>query len=393
MIVVCGGGVVGVSIARRLARDGYEVTIIEKEEDFGLHASGRNSGVIHAGIYYTPDSLKARFSIEGNRRIREFVKEKGVPINENGKVIVARDEEEYGRLLSLYERARGNGAEVYLVDEKELKDIEPHARTFLKAIYSPGTAVVNPKDVMRALVEDTMNTGRVRAMLGVRCLGRAEKGRVKTTAGLVEYDLLINAVGAHADRIAHTYGVGLNYRIVPFKGTYRRLVRGELVRGNVYPVPHPKSPFLGVHFTKDPYGNVFVGPTAIPAFGRENYGILKGVDSEAPAILLRDLTLFLFNPLFRYVALREPRKYFKRSFFNSCRWMLAGLEYGDIVPSDKVGIRAQLVDWDTKEMVMDFVVEEGEDSVHILNAVSPAFTSALPFADYVVDEFVKSHLP
>ena len=375
-----------------MAKEGYDVTLVEKEEDFGLHASGRNSGVLHAGIYYTPDSLKARFAIEGNRRMREFVKERGLPINESGKVIVAKDEEDYGRLLKLYERAKRNGAKVYLIDERELKEIEPHARTFRKAIYSPNTAVVNPKEVVRAMAEDTLKSGRVRALLGVRCLGRAGKGKVRTTAGTLEYSLLINAAGAYADRLAHTYGVGLHYRIVPFKGTYRRLLRPELVRGNVYPVPHPKSPFLGVHFTKDPYGNVSVGPTAIPAFGRENYGVFGGIDSEAPAILLRDAVMFLKNPLFRYVALREPRKYFKPSFFRGCSWMLEGLRYGDIAPARKVGIRAQLVDWRSKEMIMDFVIERGEDSIHVLNAVSPAFTASLPFADYVVENFVLGKL-
>lgn len=375
-------------MARRLAKEGYDVTLVEKEEDFGLHASGRNSGVLHAGIYYTPDSLKARFAIEGNRRMREFVKGRGIPINEHGKVIVAKDEEDYGRLLNLYERAKRNGAEVYLIDEGELKEIEPHARTFGKAIHSPRTAVVNPRDVVRAIAEDALKSGRVRAMLGVRCLGRAGKGKVRTTARTLEYSLLINAAGAYADRLAHTYGVGLHYRIVPFKGTYRKLARPDLVRGNVYPVPHPKSPFLGVHFTRDPYGNVFVGPTAIPAFGRENYGVLRGIDAEAPAILLRDAVMFFRNPLFRYVALREPRKYFKPSFFGACRWMLKGLRYGDIVPARRVGIRAQLVDWRSKEMVMDFVVEREEDSIHILNAVSPAFTASLPFADYLVENYV-----
>ncbi|NPA80774.1 MAG: L-2-hydroxyglutarate oxidase [Thermotogae bacterium] len=389
MVVVCGGGVVGLTIARELALEGADVMVIEKEEDFGLHASGRNSGVLHAGIYYTPDSLKAKFAIEGNRLLRKFVKERGIPINESGKVIVARDEEDHERLLNLYERAKRNGAKVHLIDERELAEIEPNARTYREAIYSPNTAVVNPKDVMEALAADVMDTGRVRALLGVRCIRRAGPRKILTSAGTYEYDVLINAAGAHAEKLAHTYGVGLRYRLIPFKGTYRKLKRGELVRGNIYPVPHPKSPFLGVHFTRDPYGNVFVGPTAIPALGRENYGLLEGIDLEAPVILYRDAVMFLRNPLFRYVALREPRKYFKPYFYRSSRWMLRNLEYGDIVPSSKVGIRAQLVDWESKELVMDFVIEREEDSIHILNAVSPAFTASFPFARYVVDEFLR----
>jgi len=389
-VVICGGGVVGLTVARRLAKEGMDVLLIEKEEDFGLHASGRNSGVLHAGIYYAPDSLKARFSIEGNRRMREFVKEKGLPINEHGKVIVAKDEEDLERLLRLYDRARRNGAKVFLIDEVELKDVEPQAKTYERAIFSPNTAVINPQQVMEALAEDVLSTGRVRVMLGVRCLGRVSSDKVKTTVGNVSYKLFINAAGVYADRLAHFWGVGFNYRIVPFKGTYRRL-KDVKVLGNVYPVPHPKSPFLGVHFTHTPSGEVIVGPTAIPAFGREHYGLLRGIDFEAPKILLQDSILLLTNPLFKYVALREPRKYVLRWFYESCRWMVEDLKVSDLKKSDRVGIRAQLIDWKSKELIMDFVVEKAERSVHILNAVSPAFTASLPFADHIFT-MVKEYL-
>ncbi len=377
----------GLAVGGRLADEGYDVLILEKEGDFGLHASGRNSGVLHAGIYYAPDSLKARFAIEGNRRMREFVKERGIPINESGKVIVARDEDEDRRLEELYERARKNGAEVHLIDGKELKEIEPNARTFERAIFSPNTAVVNPKDVIKALVETLKSKRNVRLMTGVRCLKRYAKGKVLTTEGVFEYGVLVNAAGLHADTLARSYGVGKDYLILPFKGTYKELRPSHLVRGNVYPVPHPKTPFLGVHFTRSPEGRVFVGPTAFPVLSREAYSGL-GVGRETHKILWRLGNVFLRNRGFREAVFSEIWKYSGSRFYARCSEMVEGIGKGDIIPSDRVGIRAQLVDVRRWSLVMDFVVLGGERSVHILNAVSPAFTSAFPFADYVVNGFI-----
>ncbi|MEK7851576.1 MAG: FAD-dependent oxidoreductase, partial [Deltaproteobacteria bacterium] len=197
--------------------------------------------------------------------------------------------------------------------------------------------------------------------------------------------------GAYSDKVAHAFGVGLNYKAIPFKGIYKKLrpEKSYLVKGNIYPVPDIRNPFLGVHFTRSVKGDVYLGPTAIPALGRENYGILKGIDLEAIDISLREAVLFFVNPKFREVALTEPRKYIFKYFFEDARKLVKELNPEDIIPSDKVGIRPQLVDWDKKELVMDFMVVRDGGSVHILNSISPAFTSSMEFARFVVDKYIR----
>ncbi len=387
--LICGAGIVGLTIARELVRQGRgDILIMDKEPEPGRHASGRNSGVLHAGIYYAPGSLRARSCLEGNRRMRQYCREKGLPLKETGKVIVARADSELATLEELHRRALQNGAEVEMIDEATLSRIEPLARTAGKALHSLMTAVVDPKAVLKSLKADLEASGKVRFLMGTRYLGRPDHGTAATSAGPVSYGRLVNAAGAHSDRVAAHFGLGLSYRLVPFKGIYRRLVgpKAELVRGSIYPVPNIKNPFLGVHFTRGASGDVYLGPTAIPALGRENYGILQGIDSEWASILWRDAVLFAKNPKFRSVALEEPKKYFFRSFFNDARALVKELAPEDVAPSPKAGIRPQLVNLQTHELVMDFVIEKDDESVHILNSISPAFTSSMSFAEMVVRE-------
>ncbi len=197
----------------------------------------------------------------------------------------------------------------------------------------------------------------------------------------------INAAGAYSDRVAKFFGVGVGYRLVPFKGVYRRLKPelGEFVRGNIYPVPDARTPFLGVHFTRSVHGDIFLGPTAIPALGRENYGMLRGADAESLSILALEARLFLRNPEFRAIAFHEPRKYIFRYFFNDARRLVKKLDPEGVISSSKVGIRPQLVDLRTGRLVMDFLLENADRSVHVLNAISPAFTSSMAFAPLVVN--------
>ncbi len=392
MIVICGGGIIGLSLAREFLKKGADdIIVLEKEKDIGLHASGRNSGVLHAGIYYTPDSLKAKLCLKGNLFMKEFCKEKGIPVLETGKVIVTKNQKELKTLEELYVRAKKNGAIVKLIDEKELKEIEPYAQTVEKALYSPLTAVVDSKRVLREIEKELVESKKVRILKGVKFERLISNTEIQTSAGIFKFNLFINSAGAYADKVAHSFSVGLNFKILPFKGTYRKLIKekSHMVMGNIYPVPDIRNPFLGVHFTKSYDGTIYVGPTAIPAFGRENYGILKGVDLEAISILWRDLVLFLTNKKFRNVALTEPRKHFNKSFFRDISPMLKGLEPKDLIPSEKVGIRPQLVNWENKELVMDFLVIKDSNSIHILNAISPAFTSAFAFAEFVVKNYIE----
>jgi (S)-2-hydroxyglutarate dehydrogenase len=388
-ILVVGGGIVGLTIARELvARGRGGIAILEKEPELGRHASGRNSGVLHAGIYYAPDSLKARSCLAGNLLMRAYCEEKGLPLRASGKVIVARAEAELPVLDELRRRATANGARVDAIDEKELAAIEPEARTAGRALFSHQTAVVDPKAVLASLREDLEASGKVRFLMGGTFLGLQGEGTALTSQGPVTFERFVNAAGAHCDEVARHFGVGRHYRLIPFKGIYRKLREGSdfVVNGSIYPVPDIRNPFLGVHFTRSVHGDVYVGPTAIPALGRENYGLFAGADAGGIPTLLRDAALFFSNPKFRSVALSEPRKYLPAFFNRDAARLVRRFDPSQFEAASKVGIRPQLVDWRTKELVMDFVVEAAGRSVHVLNPISPAFTSSMDLARTVVRE-------
>ena len=386
-ILIVGAGIIGLTLARELVKRGYrDILVLEKEPEPGRHASGRNSGVLHAGIYYSPDSLKAGSCLNGNRLMKEYCREHGLPLAENGKVIVARSEGELPTLDELFRRATANGARVEMIDERQLERLEPIARTVGRALLSHDTAVVDPKAVIKCLRSELEATQRVRILFDCRLTGLKGNTTAVTTRGEIVFRRVINAAGAYCDRVAALFGVGGQYRLIPFKGLYRTL-RPETpwtVNGNIYPVPDIRNPFLGVHFTRSVSGVVYLGPTAIPAFGRENYGVLSGIDAEAFRIALEDAELFLVNPQFRSVALTEPKKYFPSYFFRDAARLVRQLSPADIAPSAKVGIRPQLVDWRTKQLVMDFMVLADGDALHVLNPISPAFTSSMDLAQKMV---------
>ncbi|MEW6182216.1 MAG: L-2-hydroxyglutarate oxidase [Bacillota bacterium] len=391
-ILIIGGGIVGLSIAGELLRRGAEeVLLIEKEDAPGKHASGRNSGVLHAGVYYAPETFKARFCVEGNRFLKEYCRERDLPLMETGKVIVAGNEAEIGVLHELERRARANGINVRMINAAELKEIEPHAFTCEWALYSPDTAVVDPKKILESLEYEIVSSGKAAISYNTAFRGLLKDGSVLSSKGSIEFKKIINAAGAYSDTVAHAFGLGRGYRILPFKGTYRKLhpEAGHLVKGSIYPVPDLRNPFLGVHFTRGVYGEVGIGPTAIPALGRENYGILRGMDLESFNILYRDAVLFLTNPSFRSAALAEVRRYCGNTFYREAKRLVPEVKETQIIASGKVGIRPQLVNWVEKKLVMDFVVIGDGDAVHVLNAISPAFTCSMPFAKYVVDKLLS----
>jgi (S)-2-hydroxyglutarate dehydrogenase len=390
-ILIIGGGIIGLTLARELLRAGKsDIVVLEKEPELGRHASGRNSGVLHAGIYYAPDSSKARTCLAGNKLMRAYCREKGLPLLEAGKVVVARTEEEIPTLDELHRRATANGARVRFVDEKELSAIEPMARTVGKALHSLDTAVVDPKAVLKSLRADLEAAG-VRIVTGARFLAMERLDVAVTTAGRIRFGRVVNAAGAWCDTVARAFGVGEHYRLIPFKGIYRKLRHGAAypVNGSIYPVPDIRNPFLGVHFTRSVHGDVYLGPTAIPALGRENYGLLRGADGEAFAILASDAALFVKNAKFRTVALAEPRKYLPGFFHRDAAKLVKSYDRSLFVAAEKVGIRPQLVDWRTKELVMDFLVLAKDGSVHVMNPVSPAFTSSMELARQTVAEHFR----
>ncbi len=391
--LVIGGGIVGLSAARELKRrqPGGRVTLLEKEKACGLHASGRNSGVLHAGFYYSPDSLKARFTREGNRLLGEYCESRGIPVNRCGKLVVARDASELPTLAELLKRGRANGVALEELSAEEARRIEPRALTHEKALYSPATATVDPVRVMAAMREDALAEG-VDLREGAAYLSRDGRD-VQTTAGGFSAGVVLNAAGLYADRIAHDFGFSERYRILPFKGLY--LYSDEpagSLRTNVYPVPDLRNPFLGVHFTVTADGRAKIGPTAIPAFWREQYRGLENFRlGELLEILARDLGLLLWAGFdFKRLAWEELRKQSAARLVALASGLVSGVEARRYTRWGEPGIRAQLIDVQDRKLVSDFVLEGDGRSLHILNAVSPGFTCALPFAAHVCDRLLAA---
>ncbi len=389
---VIGGGIVGVTVALDLLRrfPGASVIVLEKENAPGLHASGRNSGVLHAGFYYTADSLKARFCRDGNRELRTYCEAKALPLNRCGKLVVAPNADELDSLRELLRRGRANGVELEEVTAADARRIEPRAKTHEAALFSPTTATVDPQAVLRALIADLVAEGG-EYRLGAPVLKRAEGGLL-TPAGLLSAGYVVNAAGLHADRVAHWYGFGEEYTILPFKGLY--LYSEEppgAFRTNIYPVPNLKNPFLGVHFTVTVEGRAKIGPTAVPALWREQYGGAKGFHPREMARLMATEAGLLLRAGFdfRGLALEETRKRSRRWLVHLAAELAEGVRPGDYRRWGPPGIRAQLLNVRERRLVMDFLMEGDERSFHILNAVSPAFTCSLPFARYVGEEIAR----
>lgn len=389
--IVIGGGIIGLTIAYTLKREkpNTAILIIEKENDIAQHASGRNSGVLHAGFYYTADSLKAKFTVDGNKAMREYCKHKNLALNECGKLVVAQNEKELEQLYELERRGKRNGSTIRLIDEKEACEIEPNVRTYKKALYSPNTATVDPVQVCQALKNDLLNFG-VTFLFHTAYIGKSA-GAIETTKGEFSAKKIINCAGLYADNIAHDFGFGKKYTMIPFKGLYLEYTKNKTdITTNIYPVPNLKNPFLGVHFTKTVTGKIKIGPTATPAFWRENYtGLSRFKLTELATILSYEAKLFLLNSFgFRDVALEETRKYNRTYFIGLASKLVQKIDPDGFGGFTKPGIRAQLLDRTTLTLLQDFVVEGDASSTHVLNAVSPAFTCAFPFSRYVVQNWI-----
>lgn len=388
-VAVIGGGVVGLALADAwLARQPEaSVVVLDKEDHLGAHASGRNSGVLHAGFYYAPESLKARLTRQGNELLRAFCAERGVPLRETGKVVVITSEDQLPALVELHRRGLANGVDVELIDERGLAELEPLARTHGVALWSPTTAVADPIAVVEALAARVHERGgQVRLSSPVIA---AAAGWVRTDGGdRISAGHVINAAGLHADTVAHWFGFGRDYEMLPFKGLYwyGRWAPNRLQR-HVYPVPDPRNPFLGVHLTVTVDGRAKIGPTAIPALWREDYGGVRGLD---PGDALRIATLyprFLRSKHHDVSGLlrSELPKYSRKRLVDLAAALVPSVTAEQFTIKGRPGVRAQLLHKPSGRLEMDFVVEGDERSTHMLNAVSPAWTSSLAVADYVVN--------
>jgi L-2-hydroxyglutarate oxidase LhgO len=391
--IIIGAGIIGLAIARELKMRFPQASIIvlEKEPDVAYHSSGRNSGVLHAGFYYSSDSLKAKFTREGNQVLKDYCRANNLKLNENKKVVVAKNESEVESLYELDRRGKKNGVDVSIITEAELKEIDPNARTHQYALFSPNTATVDPTEVNMAVKNELIRLG-VEFIFGEGYKTRVDGNSFTTTAGrILTANKIINAAGLYADKIAKEFGFSQNFTIIPFKGIYLKYTKKDKpIRTNIYPVPNLKNPFLGVHYTITVDGTIKIGPTSIPAFWRENY---KGMDNfrmkELTNVIGWETRLFLSNAFgFRSLAFEEMRKYNKSWFVKQATALVHKIDESGFTEWSKPGIRAQLLNMKTLELVMDFVVEGDTNTIHVLNAVSPAFTSSFPFARWVVDNYI-----
>jgi L-2-hydroxyglutarate oxidase LhgO len=393
-IGVVGGGIVGLAVARRLLEQlpGSTVTVLEKEAVVGSHQTGHNSGVVHAGLNYPPGSLKARLCTAGRAQMQAYCRDRGLPHDECGKLVVALMDSERDRLAEIFRRAVANGVpSVRMVDGAEISELEPHA-VGVAALYSPHTAIVDFSAVARSYAADVVAAGgEVRT--GVEVVGAAERPdgvTVATTAGEVAVDQLVVCAGLYADRVAELFGDDPNPRIVPFRGEYHRL-RPEarhLVRGLIYPVPDPRYPFLGIHLTRRYDGEVLVGPNAVLALAREGY--------RRRDVRLRDVRDTVAWPGFRRMARQHWRtglveyghSLSKRAFVRQAQRYVPALRPADVVPA-AAGVRAQAVSR-AGELADDFVLNHRGRVLHVRNAPSPAATSSLAIAEYVVSALLAA---
>ena len=393
--LIIGAGIVGLALARELKRryPDQQVTILEKEPAPGRHASGRNSGVLHSGIYYPPGTLKARVCAQGAVELAAYCQERQLPFTRPGKLLVPVQAADAPQLDLLQARAQEHGIPVTRLPAADLQRLEPEVRSATgEALLVPGTAVVSPAAVLEALSREVQAAG-VTLLTGGH-LDQVDPARQRliwsgTTLG---YGHAINCAGAHADTVAHQFGAGQRYTLLPFRGAYYKLDprAGIRVQHLIYPVPDLRVPFLGVHTTTSVTGDVYLGPTATPAFGRESYRGLHGTRlAEAARIAgLLGRQYLAGRDGFRRLAWQEAARMTQRGFAAAAQALLPRLRPEHLLPADKVGIRAQMLDRQTGRLVMDFLVEQSPGATHVLNAISPAFTSSFPLARHLIDEFI-----
>ena len=384
---IIGAGIVGLAVGIEILKKSPEarVAILEKESAAGLHASGRNSGVVHAGFYYSPDSLKAQLTRDGNALLKEFALENNVFLRATGKVVVAQNESEIELIRELKRRGDANGVDVEIITKNELATLEPRALTSEVALWSPSTAVGDPVKMTAAFVAKFLSLGgKISYDTKVE---KVTSDQLVTTAGVFGYRHLVNAAGLYADKIGRQLGFSKRYTMLPFIGLYHYApkLKGSLQR-HIYPVPDPRNPFLGVHLTTTVDGSVKVGPTAIPILSREQYSALEGFSLTELAGILGVYPKFMMSPHHDVWSLlkTELPKLSRNHLVKQAGSLAQGFKPSDFTVKGKPGIRAQLFDLENRKLEMDFVIEGDSKSTHILNAVSPAWTSSISFAKHVI---------
>ena len=390
-VAVVGAGIVGLAVARELLlrEPRAKIAVLEREPEVGLHQTGHNSGVVHAGIYYAPGSLKARMCVEGAQRLYALCEERGIPHDRCGKVIVATGPGELPRLDELERRGRANGVPgLRRLDAAGLAEVEPHCRG-VAALHSPGTGIVDFPAVARALADEVRERGGEIRLGHEVTAARKAGGRVviDLAHGQLRARRAVFCAGAWSDRLAVAAGGAPGPRIVPFRGAYLKLrpEADHLVRGLIYPVPDPDLPFLGVHLTRHISGEIWLGPTALLVGARDAYRLRRVRARDVRDAATWPGTWRMLRRWWRTDGSELRFATSRAAIVEACRRYVPDLTVADLRPDTTAGVRAQALDRDGR-LVDDFVVEHAGGATHVRNAPSPAATSALALAGLIADE-------
>lgn len=383
-VIVIGGGIVGLSVARELALRGNAITVLEKEAGWAAHQTGHNSGVLHAGLYYKPGSLKARMSVAGNASMARYAEDNGIPVEICGKLVVATSNDEIPRLHALASRAEANGVPAKLITAFEARSYEPEV-SCVAALRVESTGIVDFPAVCASFVRDLDGHDLRLQSPALAIRTRGERVEVATPQGVVSGDALVNCAGLHSDRVARLAGLQPSATIVPFRGEYYELrpERRDLVRGLIYPVPDPALPFLGVHLTRMIDGSVHAGPNAVLALRREGYRWRDITLGDVADVARFPGTWKLARRFGRTGVDEVLRSLSRKRFAASLARLVPAVGEDDLVRA-AAGVRAQAMLPDGS-LVDDFLIESAPHQVHVLNAPSPAATGALEIAKHVAD--------
>jgi len=378
--LIIGGGIVGLTIAQKLRDNNKSCStlVLEKESYSGLHGSGRNSGVLHSEIYYKEGTLKAEMCAKGMRMMKDYCQKNNLPLNEIGKLIVPTRDEDDKNIELLYNRSIANGVIAKVIGNAELVKLDSGVRSSSgRALLLPETSVVDPMLIMLSLITMLHRKSVIIHNDEEVVLADPINNTVPSNRTKYSYKTLINAFGQYADRIAHLFEVGKKYTLIPFKGSYYKLDPRSTVKPThlIYPVLDLKLPFLGIHSITTIDGSIYFGPTAIPVLGRENYIGLEGINYQDVKTLSRAIIeKYATDKEFRSHSHKELSLLWHRNFHLAVRRIMPGIKSGDLKKSSKVGIRLQPHNKNLKRLEMDFLIEKKENTLHVLNAISPAFT-------------------
>ena len=377
--LIVGAGIIGLTIAHELIErnPNSNICVIDKEHDVAQHSSGRNSGILHAGFYYSSETKKAKHCLNGNSLMKKFCLENDIEVKSTKKLVVAKNEKDIEQLYEIKRRADANNVRTELISKEEAEKIEPNINTYKKALYSPDTASVNPIEVCNKLKE---NLKGKRVKFKFNCAFKKELN--------FKYEYLINAAGLYADKIAQDFGLAKEYTLLPFKGIYMSVCNNKIpTKINIYPVPDLEFPFLGVHYIISINDGIKIGPSASPAFWRENYsGFSNFRLNEFLEIIGISIKLFVTNSFnYRNLAMREIKYYWSKNLISEVEKMIKN-SFGSKYKKRRPGIRAQLYNKKTNKLVDDFIIEHTTNSTHVLNVISPGFTCSFSLAKEIVDE-------